>query len=149
MAVKKELTIAFIHSFHDVFNSCQHAHSRTAVRVSRRIKSWMYNWKNPTYVHVKNPLRALYKNYLLFTILFKVRIIELFWLVNFGNIIQSAFLAYFKWDDMIYRSSNSIGSLFFNCPIGRTVTVKTRNIYKKQYGARPCVAFSLYPQMKS
>jgi hypothetical protein len=37
----------------------------------------------------KNPLRALYKNYLLFTIHFKVRIIELFWLVNFGNIIQS------------------------------------------------------------
>ena len=40
-------------------------------------------------VHVKNLLRALYKNYLLFTIHFKVRIIELFWLVNFGNIIQS------------------------------------------------------------
>jgi hypothetical protein len=40
-------------------------------------------------VHVENLLRALYKNYLLFTIHFKVRIIELFWLVNFGNIIQS------------------------------------------------------------
>jgi hypothetical protein len=40
-------------------------------------------------VHVKNPLRALYKNYLLFTIHFKVHIIELLWLVNFGNIIQS------------------------------------------------------------
>ena len=40
-------------------------------------------------VHVENPLRALYKKYLLFTIHFKVRIIELFWLVNFGNIIQS------------------------------------------------------------
>jgi hypothetical protein len=40
-------------------------------------------------VHVKNPLRALYKNYLLFTIHFNVRIIELFWLVNFVNIIQS------------------------------------------------------------
>jgi hypothetical protein len=49
----------------------------------------MYNWKNPTCMHVKNPLRALYKNYLLFTIHFKVGIIELFWLVNFGNIIQS------------------------------------------------------------
>ena len=32
---------------------------------------------------------------------------------------------------MIYRSPNSIGSLFFNCPIRRTVTVKTHNIYKK------------------
>ena len=40
-------------------------------------------------MHVKNPLRALYKNYVLFTIHFKVRIIELFWLVNFGNTIQS------------------------------------------------------------
>ena len=40
---------------------------------------------------------------------------------------------------MIYRSPNSIGSLFFNCPIRNTVTVKTRNIYKKQHGARPCV----------
>ena len=36
-------------------------------------------------MHVKNLLRALYKNYHLFTIHFK----ELFWLVNFGNIIQS------------------------------------------------------------
>ena len=36
---------------------------------------------------------------------------------------------------MIYRSPNSIGSLFFNCPIRSTVTV----IYKKQHGARPCV----------
>jgi hypothetical protein len=40
---------------------------------------------------------------------------------------------------MIYISPNSIGSLFFNCPIRRTVTVKIRNIYKKQHGARPCV----------
>ena len=40
---------------------------------------------------------------------------------------------------MIYRLPNSIGSLFVNCPIRRTVTVKTRNIYKKQHGARPCV----------
>jgi hypothetical protein len=40
---------------------------------------------------------------------------------------------------MIYRSPNSIGSLFFNCPIRRTVTVKTCNIYKKQHGAQPCV----------
>jgi hypothetical protein len=40
---------------------------------------------------------------------------------------------------MIYRSPNSIGSLFFNCPIRRTVTVQTRNIYKKQHGARPCM----------
>ena len=40
-------------------------------------------------MHVENPLRALYKNYLLFTIHFKVCIIELFWLVNFANIIQS------------------------------------------------------------
>ena len=40
-------------------------------------------------MHVEKPLRALYKNYLLFTIHVKVRIIELFWLVNFGNIIQS------------------------------------------------------------
>jgi hypothetical protein len=40
---------------------------------------------------------------------------------------------------MIYRLPNSIGSLFFNCPIRRTVTVKTHNIYKKQHGARPCV----------
>jgi hypothetical protein len=47
------------------------------------------NWKNPTCVHVENPLRALYKKYLLFTIHFKVRIIKLFWLVNFGNIIRS------------------------------------------------------------
>jgi hypothetical protein len=31
----------------------------------------------------------MYKNYFLFIIHFKVRIIELFWLVNFGNIIQS------------------------------------------------------------
>ena len=46
------------------------------------------NWKNPICFHVENPLRALYKNYPLFTIHFKVRIIE-FWLVNFGNIIQS------------------------------------------------------------
>ena len=38
---------------------------------------------------------------------------------------------------MIYRSPNSIGSLFFNCPIRRTVTVEIRNIYKKQHGARP------------
>ena len=37
---------------------------------------------------------------------------------------------------MIYRQTNSIGSLFFNCPIRRTVTVETRNIYKKQHGAR-------------
>jgi hypothetical protein len=44
------------------------------------------NWKNPTCVHVENPLRALYKKYLLFTIHFKVPIIKLFWLVNFGNI---------------------------------------------------------------
>jgi hypothetical protein len=28
---------------------------------------------------------------------------------------------------MIYRSPNSICSLFFNCPIIRTATVKTRN----------------------
>jgi hypothetical protein len=48
-----------------------------------------YNWKNPTCMHVKNPLRTLYKNYFLFIIHFKVRIIELFWLVNFVNIIQS------------------------------------------------------------
>jgi phosphoglycerate-specific signal transduction histidine kinase len=48
-----------------------------------------FSTKNPTYVHVKNPLRALYKSYLLFTIHFKVCIIELFWLVNFGNIFQS------------------------------------------------------------
>ena len=40
-------------------------------------------------MHVKNPLRALYRNYLFFIIHFKVRIIELFWLVNFCNIIQS------------------------------------------------------------
>ena len=41
---------------------------------------------------------------------------------------------------MIYRSPNSIGvSLFFNCPIRRTVTVKIRIISKKQHGARPCV----------
>ena len=40
---------------------------------------------------------------------------------------------------MIYRSPNSIGSLFFNCPIRSTVTVKTSNIYKKQHGAQPCV----------
>ena len=40
---------------------------------------------------------------------------------------------------MIYRSPNFISSLFFNCSIRRTVTVKTRNIYKKQHGARPCV----------
>jgi hypothetical protein len=43
----------------------------------------------------------------------------------------------FKWDDMIYKSPSSIGSLFLNCPIRRTVTVKTRNIYQKQHGARP------------
>jgi hypothetical protein len=41
------------------------------------------------YVHVKNPLRTPYKNHFLFIIHFKVRIIGLFWLVNFGNIIQS------------------------------------------------------------
>ena len=46
---------------------------------------------------------------------------------------------------MIYRSPNSIGSLFFNCPIRRTVTVKTRNIYKKQHGARGYIA---PPKMK-
>jgi hypothetical protein len=40
---------------------------------------------------------------------------------------------------MIYRLPNSIGSLFFNRPIRRTVTVKTYNIYKKQHGARPCM----------
>jgi hypothetical protein len=40
-------------------------------------------------MHVKNPLQTLYKNSFLFIIHFKVRIIELFWLVNFGNIIQS------------------------------------------------------------
>ena len=40
---------------------------------------------------------------------------------------------------MIYRSPNSIGSLFFNCPIRKTVTVKTRNIYKKQHGAQLCM----------
>jgi len=54
---------------------------------------------------------------------------------------------------MIYRSPNYIGSLFSNCPIRRIVTVKTRNIYKKQHGAQPawrkCSSFSLYPQMKS
>ena len=92
-------------------------------------------------VHVKNLLWALYKNYLLFTIHFKVCIIELFWLVNFGNIIR-AFLAYFKWDDMIYRSPNSIGSLFFNCPILRTATVKTRNIFKKPAW---CTTLMFYP----
>ena len=37
---------------------------------------------------------------------------------------------------MIYRSPNSIGSLFVNCPIRRTVTVKTHNIYKKKHGAQ-------------
>jgi hypothetical protein len=39
---------------------------------------------------------------------------------------------------MIYRSPNSIGSLFFNCPIRITVTVNIykNNIYKKQHGAR-------------
>ena len=38
---------------------------------------------------------------------------------------------------MIYRLPNSIGSLFFNCQIRRTVTVKTHNIYKKkQHGAQ-------------
>jgi hypothetical protein len=40
-------------------------------------------------MHVANPLQTLYKNYFLFIIHFKVRIIELFWLVNFGKIIQS------------------------------------------------------------
>ena len=40
-------------------------------------------------MHAKNPLQTLYKNYFLFIIHFKVRIIEFFWLVNFGNIIQS------------------------------------------------------------
>jgi hypothetical protein len=37
---------------------------------------------------------------------------------------------------MIYRSPNSIGCLFVNGPIRRTVTVKTHNIYKKQHGAQ-------------
>jgi hypothetical protein len=35
---------------------------------------------------------------------------------------------------MIYRSPNSIG-----VSIRRTVTVKIRNISKKQHGARPCM----------
>ena len=99
-------------------------------------KSCTYNWTNPTCMHVKNPLQTLYTNYFLFIIQYKVRIIE-FWLVNFRQYYPiRAFLAYFKWDDMIYRSPNSIGSLFVNCPIRRTVTVKTHNIYKKQHGAQ-------------
>ena len=32
---------------------------------------------------------------------------------------------------MIYRLPNSIGSLFFNCPIRKTVTVKTRPCVEK------------------
>jgi hypothetical protein len=35
-----------------------------------------------------------------------------------------------------WMGPNSIGSLFVNCPIRRTVTVKTHNIYKKQHGAQ-------------
>ena len=40
---------------------------------------------------------------------------------------------------LFFNCPNSIGSLFFNCPIRRTVTVKTLNIYKKQHGVRPCM----------
>jgi hypothetical protein len=65
-------------------------------------------WKNPTCVHVENPLRVLYKNYLLFTIHFKVHIIELFWLVNFGNIIQSE-----RYDHKVIFSWRTLGQTRF------------------------------------
>ena len=85
-------------------------------------------------MYVKNPLRALYKNYLLFTIHFKVRIIELFWLVNFDNIIQSERSLHIL-SEMIWFIDRPIllAPYFFNCPIRSTVTVKTCNIYKKQH----------------
>ena len=91
-------------------------------------------------MYVKNPLRALYKNYLLFTIHFKVRIIELFWLVNFDNIIQSERSLHIL-SEMIWFIDRPIllAPYFFICPIRSTVTVKTCNIYKKQHGAWPCV----------
>jgi hypothetical protein len=42
----------------------------------------IHHYYQNNYMHVYD------KNYFLFTIHFKVRIIELLWLVNFGNIIQ-------------------------------------------------------------
>jgi hypothetical protein len=73
----------------------------------------------------------------LFTIHFKVCIIELFWLVNFGNIIQSECSLHIL-SEMIWFIDRPIllAPYFFYSPIRRTVTVKTRNIYKKQHGAR-------------
>jgi hypothetical protein len=50
-----------------------------------------------------------------------------------------AFLAYFKWDDMIYRSPNSIGSLFVNCPIRRTTLKWIKN--KKEFLYSVCNGF--------
>jgi hypothetical protein len=79
-------------------------------------------------VHVENPLQALYKNYLLFTIHFKVRIIELFWLVNFGNIIQSERSLHIL-SEMIWFIDRPIllAPYFLIVRFIRTVTAKTRN----------------------
>jgi hypothetical protein len=128
------------------------AHSRTVVRVSRRIKV-MHVWIERT------RCEHFIKKYLLFTIHFKDMLISFLWVLYTSyvyffalsiiyficwflsswvlytsyvyffalSIIIRAFLAYFKWDDMIYRSPNSIGSLFFICSIIRTATVKSRN----------------------
>ena len=82
--------------------------------------------------------RALYKNYLFFTIHFKVRIIELFWLVNFGNIIQSEHSLHIL-SEMIW---------FIDCPIllapyflivqsEELLLLRPVIFTKKQHGARP------------
>ena len=64
----------------------------------------------------------------MFTIHFKVRIIELFWLVNFGNIIQSERSLHIL-SKMIWFIDHPIllAPYFLIVRFIRTVTVKTRN----------------------
>ena len=87
-------------------------------------------------MHVKNPLQTLYKNYFLFIIHFKVRIIELFWLVNFGNIIQSEHSLHIL-SEMIWSIDRPILLAPYLLIVqSEELTVKTHNIYKKQHGAQ-------------
>jgi hypothetical protein len=107
-------------------------------------------------VHVKNLLRALYKNYLLFTIHFKVCIIELFWLVNFGTIIQSQRSLYIL-SEMIWFIDRPIllAPYFLIVQSEELLLLKpvifTKNSMVHDHVWRKCSSFSLYkyPQMKS
>ena len=88
-------------------------------------------------MHVKNPLRTLYKNYILFIIHFKVRIIELFWLVNFGNIIQSEHSLHIL-SEMIWFIDRPIilAPFFLIVQLEELLLLKPIIFTKKQHGAR-------------